>query len=169
MVRIRGGKGELGATARSPNRKPRWRAARRQAMKDGGIMPSRRQWAWNVRPQALKMLLLPDWVEGVTIRGLGMLPGSVWLWPVDAMRLIREDRRAGGQPLVVKAELRHCPQCGRPCVGAEAAQRRLLNESGVRGVTLGCGPNCQKDRELGVWRKLDRYCRRAGQTMEVQR
>lgn len=156
----------MSATLHSPNRKPRWRAARRQAMRDAGIMPSRRQWAWSVRPQALKTL--PDWVEGVTIRGLGQLPGSVWLWQVDARRLIRQDRRAGGVPLVVKAELRHCPQCGRPLVGAEAAKRRLLNESGVQGYQLPCGAECARDRALNVWRKLDPYFRRAPKAVEVQ-
>ncbi len=154
-------------TAHSPNRKPRWRAARREAMKDAGIMPSKRQWAWNVRPQALKMLLLPGWVKDVTIRGLGQLPGSVWLWQVDARRLIREDRRAGGRPMVIRAELRHCPQCARPLVGADAEKRRLLNESGPQGVMLPCGANCTRDRALKVWSTLDPYFKRTARIKEA--
>ncbi len=146
---------------RSPNRKPRFRAARRQAMMDAGIVPSKRQWAWNVRPQVLKLLLLPGWVEGVRIRGLGWSAGSVWLWQVDARRLIREDRRAGGTPMVIRAELRHCPQCARPLVGADAEKRRLLNESGVDGVKQPCGVDCGRDRALRVWSTLDPYFRRA--------
>jgi hypothetical protein len=158
----------MSATLRSPNRKPRWRAARRQAMKQGGVMPSRRQWAWNVRPQALKSLLMPEWVREAAIKGLGQGVDSVWLWPTDAVRLIWQDRRAGGHPLVVKAELRHCSVCGRPCVGNEAEKRRLLNESGVQGLETPCGADCLRDRTLNVWRKLDPYFRRVA-AQEVQR
>ena len=158
---------EAAVCLRSPNRKPRYRARHRQEMKDAGIVPTKRQWAWNVRPQVLKLLLLPSWVQGVRIRGLGWSAGSVWLWQVDARRLIREDRRAGGRAVVVRTELRHCPQCARPLVGAEAEKRRLLNESSPDGVLQPCGGNCARERELGVWRTLNPHYRLARRSREV--
>lgn len=143
---------------RSPNRKPRYRTARRQAMKDAGVLPCRRQWVWGVQPQAL--LTMPAWALESAVRGLGRqagdsFAGMVWLWPVDARRLIRQDRDAGGRALTTRVELRHCPLCARPLMGHEAAVRRLLNESGPDGRRTACGGDCARDAQTRVWKKLN--------------
>lgn len=145
---------------RSPNRQPRWRAARRQAMKAAGTVPCRRQWAWNVQPDGLHGV--PEWAQQVAVHGLGKIPGRVWLWRVDAKRLMGQVRRAGWRCEATRAEVRHCCVCERPLVGIAAERRRLLDESGPDGRLQPCGGDCLRDAAAGMWRKLNPYARTAG-------
>lgn len=135
-------------------RKPRWRAARRREMKMRGITPANRQEVWCVQPSAL--LKVPDWVFRRAVKGLGSLPyyHQVWLRPRDAKRLCALDRMAGGRSHVTKTEFKRCHVCARPIIGAQAAERRKVIESGPAGRLTPCGPTCERDRELGVWTRL---------------
>jgi len=133
------------------NRKPRWRAARRQALKAQGITPCLRNWVWNVRPSIAP---LPDWVAGAAVKGLGSLEDQVWLWPVDARRLMKWVKAHGGRSWAVRAEFRRCEMCGRPLIGVEAEARRRQIESGPAGRALNCGPECDRDRASRLWVKL---------------
>lgn len=137
-------------------------------MKAAGITPCRRQWVWSVEPQVLRGMFIPQWARDAAVRGLGQQQDSVWLWWVDARRLIALDRAAAGRSKVTRAELRHCPVCGRPFVGIEAEKRRRLDESGPHGRNTPCGDACVRDAESRVWRKLDPFYRTA-QAKEVQR
>lgn len=151
----------------SCNRKPRFRTARRQAMKAEGILPCRRQWVWLVQPDQL--YAVPEWARRVAVRGLGEVPGRVWLWWVDARRLLSESRKAGWRCDVTRTELRHCAVCSRPFVGIEAERRRRLDESSPEGRLLPCGEACARDRESGVWQKLNPYARTVGTRARVFR
>lgn len=137
---------------RAPNRKPRFRAARRREMKAQGTLPARRQWIYSIEPQALEVL--PEWATGNSVKGLGKTARRVWLWDKDSKRLIGLDRAAGGRPRVTRAELRHCLSCSRPLVGIEAEQRRKLDESGPDGRRQPCGVDCERDKASRIWRKL---------------
>ncbi len=143
-----------GAPNRAPNRKPRYRAARRQALRDAGQTPVSRVWVWSVQPDALKTM--PAWAVASQVKGLGEVPGHVWLWWRDALRLMREDRRAGGQPIATRQELRRCGLCGRPWVGKDAERRRLLDAQGPEGRQQPCGEQCERDRVERVWKRLSR-------------
>lgn len=134
------------------NRKPRFRAARRRELRSQGETPANRQWAWCVRPAAL--LELPDWVREAAVKGLGLMRDRAWLWPVDAKRLIRLDRGAGGRSEVTIIEVRHCGLCARPLIGAEAERRRKLDEQGPQGREMPCGDGCRDDRRTGIWKRL---------------
>lgn len=129
-------------------------------MKAAGILPCRRQWAWLVTPDNL--FGIPQWAQAAAIRGLGKINGRVWLWPTDARKLVREARTAGWQCSVTRVELRHCAVCERPWVGSDAEHRRKLDESGSEGRLLPCGPDCYRDKEAGIWRKLNPSARTAG-------
>jgi hypothetical protein len=145
------------------NRQPRWRAARRRELKEHGITPTRRRYAWSVHTTALQKL--PEWVHAVKIGALGTLASRnrVWLNPRDAKRLTWQDHLAGGQSEVTTAELRYCEVCGRPLIGIEAEKRRKLSESSSDGRQQPCGPECAQDIASGCWKKLGRiqYRRKA--------
>lgn len=147
----RRGQGVKG-TLRSPNRKPRFRAARRREMKEQGTLPARRQWIYSIEPTGLEQL--PEWAVENSVKGLGKTSRRVWLWDKDSKRLIGLDRSAGGRPRVTRAELRHCLNCGRPLVGIEAEQRRKLDESGPDGRRQPCGVDCERDKASRIWKKL---------------
>ena len=131
------------------NRKPRWRAARRREMKERGITPANRQEVWCVEPSAIRDL--PDWVANRIVPGLGSSSTLFWLRPYDAKRLLALDRLCGGRSRFTKTEFRHCEVCRRPLISNEAAERRKLVESGPQARELPCGPNCEQDRETGLW------------------
>lgn len=137
---------------RSPNRKPRYRAARLREMKDQGTLPARRQWIYSIEPSALEVL--PEWAIQNSVKGLGKTSRRVWLWDKDSKRLIGMDRAAGGRPRVTRAELRHCMACGRPLVGIEAEQRRKLDVGGPDGRKQPCGVDCERDKASRIWKKL---------------
>jgi hypothetical protein len=105
---------------------------------------------------------MPDWVSRFTIQGLGTLPRQVWLRPAKAKLLLALDRAAGGRSEFTKSEFRHCDLCARSLIGVEAEARRSLLESGPKAWTTPCGPNCQRDREIGLWKKLAPRSRRRG-------
>ena len=134
------------------NRQPRWRRARRQAMKAQGITPAERQWIWNVRIGGLAAI--PDWARDAAVRGLGQTETTVWLWPVDGRRLVKQDRAAGGLPEVQVVEVRRCQVCSRPLVGVDADRRRRLDESGPDGRSIPCSDQCRRDRDTKVWKKV---------------
>lgn len=139
----------MAVTAHSPNRKPRWRAARRQALNAQGITTTDRQRVWNVRPTAL--LTIPKEFLERALPGLVALPGSVWLLPNDARTLLRLDRAAGGYSVITKTEFKCCTLCRRPILANEAEERRQVMESSPTARTLPCGSNCAQDRELKLW------------------
>ena len=139
------------------NRRPRWRAARRREMKARGITPPNRQEMWCVQPSAL--VNLPDWVSRATMNGLGSYADRVWLRPGHAKRLIALDRAAGGRSQVLKVEFRHCDMCARPLLSLEAERRRELIETDPTARSLPCGPNCERDRELRLWKRMAPTCR----------
>lgn len=144
-----------GGYERAPNRQPRFRKARRREMREQGtyVAPCFRQWVWLVTPDAL--FAIPSWAKGSAVHGLGEAPGRVWLWPGDARRLMDQARRRGWRCVVTRTELRHCPVCARPFIGAEAECRRKLNESGPDGRRRPCGPTCAPDAASRVWKKLN--------------
>lgn len=129
-------------------RKPRWRRARRQALRAQGIKETMRWRVWNVRPL---LIVLPDWAKERAVPGIYALPGSVWLRPRDAHRLCAMDRRAGGCCDVLKTEYHRCQLCRRPLLADEAAQRRAFLETSPEARQQPCGPNCQKDREMRLY------------------
>ena len=141
-------------------RKPRWRAARRREMKAGGITPPNRLEVWSIKIS--EFLEMPDWVSRFAIQGLGTLPRQVWLRPAKAKLLLALDRAAGGRSEFTKSEFRHCDLCARPLIGVEAEARRRLLESGPKARTMPCGPNCQRDGEIGLWKKLAPSSRQRG-------
>jgi hypothetical protein len=142
------------------NRKPRWRATRRREMKAQGVTPPNRLRVWSVRISEL--LDMPDWVSRFAIQGLGTLPRQVWLRPWKAKLLLTLDRAAGGRSEYSKTEFRRCELCARPLIGTEAEARRRLLESCPKARTTPCGPNCLRDREIGLWKKLAPRSRRRG-------
>lgn len=133
------------------NRQPRYRLARRRALKAQGIKPTNRVRAWHVTPSALTTL--PEWILERRLTGLSSSPRGIWLHPSDAKRLCAFDRAAGGHSLVTKTEYRHCELCSRPLIGPEAENRRHLLETGALARTLPCGPNCVRDQELRTWER----------------
>lgn len=137
---------------RSPNRRPRWRAARRREMKEQGVTPTQRQWVWCVAPERVE---IPERMRRSAVRGLGQQADRVWLWWVDAKALIAMDRARGGRSDVTRAELRHCGMCGRPLAGAEAAVRRRMDESGPDGRRQVCSERCVEDMQSRVWLRLN--------------
>lgn len=141
------------------NRQPRYRAARRREMKAQGTIPANRQWIWCVRPGVLTPI--PEWARQLAVKSLGIGSDFIWLWPVDARRLIKQDREAGGLPEVQVFEARRCKRCGRVMIADEAVKRRKLDTSGPDGRKLPCGPRCDEDRRTMVWKKL------AGQDSEA--
>jgi len=138
----------------SRNRKPRWRAARRQAMKAQGITPANRQDAWCVVLENGK--IIPAWLESRAIDGLGTIPNQFWLRPRDAKALIRLARTWGVYYDVTKTEYKRCLLCGRPCIGSEAEKLRTQMESGSEGRALPCGPNCEKEHQSRLWLTLSK-------------
>lgn len=143
-------------------RQPRWRTARRQAMKDAGILAARRQWIWLVEPD--RLFAIPGWAREAAVKGLAKSAERVWLWPVDAKRLRSEVSRSGWRCRLTRAELRHCGVCARPLIGTEAERRRKMDEAGPEGRQQPCGAQCEKEAAQGVWRALNpsvaRVCRK---------
>jgi hypothetical protein len=136
------------------SRKPRWRAARRQEMRERGIKPPLRWEVWRIRVSPL--LTVPDWARQASIRGLQCTANEVWLRPRSAKLLLRIDRARGGYSEFTKTEFRRCDVCYRPLIGSEAEKRRLSIEADPAGRRLACGEGCERDRKLGTWRILAR-------------
>lgn len=134
------------------NRQPRYRAARRQAMRESGTRPANKEWVVNVEPKSL--CAIPDYFLERAVKGLGEQSGRVWLWPTDARELVNMDRAAGGLSVVRRVEFRRCEMCARPLLGDEAIRRRQMDESGPAGRALPCGEHCQRDRDTRIWKKL---------------
>jgi hypothetical protein len=67
-------------------RKPRWRAARRKAMKGAGITTTYRQRIWIVSLDQWN--LLPAWLRSKLFFPRNPIPGTFWLFPADAMGLM---------------------------------------------------------------------------------
>ena len=137
------------------NRQPRWRRAARTALnrqlKAQGTPPRLRQWIVSVEPERIPV---PAWARRLGVQGLGQTSSRIWLWPVDADRLAAEDRAAGGEPTLRRAEFRRCPVCARGLIGTDAEHRRALDAGSPEGRQTPCGPNCLTDRASGLWKRL---------------
>jgi len=141
------------------NRKPRWRAARRQALRSRGVRPPNQLDAWCVEvPYKELTAEMKQWLEERMIPGLGSLLTRVWLKPRDARHLMKGTIKT---LTVVRTECRRCELCARPLVADEAAARRRLIESDMNGREKPCGPRCAEEAQSGVWRKLIRSQYRA--------
>jgi hypothetical protein len=131
------------------NRKPRYRAARRQALRAQGVKPTNCQVLWYVESIAVP---LPSWILSCAVPGLATTKCGIWLRPKDALRLIAFDRYStGGSITVTKAEFRYCEVCHRPLIGIDAASRRKLLETSATARKLPCSLTCFSDRETKLW------------------
>ena len=130
------------------NRKPRFRAARRKALRDRGIQTTNKRRIWHVTPTVLKRI--PEWIQNQRVSGLA----GLWLRCRAAQVLISLDKAAGGHPMVTVAVFRYCDLCGRPLVGAEANARIAQIEASPTGRSLPCGPTCEQDRISKLWKRL---------------
>lgn len=128
-------------------RQPRWRRARKQALKAQGIPFS--------KPCRVWCLIVPaDYVPNLEITkrivpGLGGLVGQLWLPRPDAKYYFRSIPVLG----VLKTEFKRCLRCHRPTVGDAAEKLREMYESSPMGRELPCGANCEADRKLGIWQR----------------
>jgi hypothetical protein len=147
----KGGRGEspepLVPSLRSPNRKPRFRAARRRAMKAQGVTPSNRLRLWNVQ---VTDIVIPNDILKASVRGLA----GFWLRGPIARRLIRMDRNHGGFPTWFTAEYRLCEMCGRPLLGNEAERRREMATKYPDGRMRPCGDKCEEEQKSKLWQRL---------------
>lgn len=127
-------------------RQPRWRAARRQAIRDAiGFAPMQCE-VWAVYPTALKNI--PDNVTRRQIKGLPPSVGYYWLKPSAAKLLITLDRAAGGHPRFQRTPFRRCLICARPLIDEQAIAYRMQLEC-AEGKC--CGANCAKDFISKLW------------------
>jgi hypothetical protein len=130
------------------NRQPRYRAARRKALRAMGLVPPYRHEVWQVTTSAL--LEIPQWAIERRVPGLA----SFWLYAADARQLCGLDRKHGGRPTVLKAEYKRCELCNRPLLGSEAAKRNDMLAVTPNGHDVPCGPNCCADRQSKLWKLL---------------
>lgn len=127
------------------NRQPRYRAARRRALRSQGVTPRNRQEAWGVKfitGSVAAASLARHRIPGLAIGGY------VWLKVRDAKLAIR----MGWAREVIKAEFKRCLLCHRPLIGSEAEQYRKLLESGAS--PLLCGSRCEQERISRLWYRL---------------
>jgi len=136
------------------NRKPRYRAARRREMKAQGITPVNRQKVWCVTVgfSAADHKVVPAWASEHIIGGLRVWPNDFWLRPRLAIALMKYLRMVRVDYSVCKSEYKPCELCGRPVVGSAAEELRKQMGSSPKGRSLPCGKNCDKDREMGLWK-----------------
>jgi hypothetical protein len=137
--------------ARSMNRKPRYRAAARAALRAQGIKAAYNCKIWHVTVS--KAIPLPEWVKN-KFPGLSGGERYVWLDPSQGARLARFDRSLGGQPEVIITTFRYCEQCGRPLIGEEADNRRRLVGTSAEARLAPCGENCDRDKKSRIWINL---------------
>lgn len=132
-------------------RKPRWRKARREALRAHGITAVNRQEVWTVTPANTK--ILPTWLRSRLVRGLIAKPGQFWLRPSDGAALTTFLWTISVRYSLTKTEFKRCPNCERPIVGLEAEAFRKAMEVVDRSKLI-CSPNCDKDKESGLWSKV---------------
>lgn len=104
---------------------------------------------------SLSAIPMPAWAADRRIPGLSFGPSTVWLRPSDARFLLARDRECGGTPRFSETEYRPCPVCHRPLLGAQAAERRRLDESCNTGRQLPCGEDCIEASKDRRWKRLD--------------
>lgn len=146
------------------NRKPRWRAAQRRALKEQLGVVANRHVLWRVTVTRVRSF--PAWLKGKSY-GLSVGTNYMWLRPAKAMSLIILDRNVGGNPWFIKAEFRPCDRCARPLIGEEAAKRRELLNSNPQGRFLPCGSACEKDRQSRLWRDIVASAKRERRAMKA--
>lgn len=133
-------------------RQPRYRKARRQALNAQGIQSTNRWRAVCVR--VANTAILPSWLNSRLIPGLASVRGQYWLKRSDAIALMTFCRTVYVQYQATEVEFKRCERCFRPLLGKEAEGLRKAMETVSDRTTLICGPNCDKDNESGLWRKL---------------
>ena len=133
-------------------RQPRYRKARRQALSAQGIKPVNVQRAVCVRVADTR--ILPAWLNSRLIRGLASVRGQYWLLRVDAIALTIFFRTIHVWYGITEMEFKRCARCSRPLLGKEAEGLRKAMETVHDRSLLECGPNCDKENESGIWRKL---------------
>lgn len=133
-------------------RQPRWRKARREALRAQDIQPVNTQLAVVVRVG--HMSILPAWLNSRLIPGLVSVRGLYWLKHKDAMALMTFLRTVAVRYSATEAEFKRCVRCSRPLLGQEATGLRKAMETVTDRKTLICGPNCDKENESGLWRRL---------------
>lgn len=89
----------------------------------------------------LDAIYVPAWARDKAIAGLTLTADSIWIGRIAASILVRQDREAGGRPVVTKTLYRPCPLCGRPLLGEEAQARFELDRT-MTGRQLPCGLEC---------------------------
>ena len=136
----------MSQTLKSPNRKPRWRAAHRRALRERGPVPEQQR-VFLVEPTALPEI--PEWAEKRRVKGLGSMQGQIWLFLSPARHLMRLDREAGGTPRHVEVEFKRCLVCSRPLIASQAEGYRKQLEAGDR--SLPCGKDCAQARDLKIY------------------
>lgn len=109
-----------------------------------GIRPAKLWWVIHVETTAIP---IPDWALARRDTRFTVGQHSVWFRGRNngrAQILARQDRAAGGKPELTTFEWRECGVCGKLLLGPEAEKRRLLDESGLKGRELPCGPGCDR-------------------------
>lgn len=115
------------------------RLARKEELRARGITVRKPTYVWRVEPS---VIAIPSWAQQRAIKGLSTARHYVWLRRRDAWYLSKMDREDGGQPCVVRVEIRTCQICKRILLGDLAEQRRKLDESCMTGDQLPCSPDC---------------------------
>lgn len=133
-------------------RQPRYRKARRDALRAEGIQPTYVQRAACVR--VTHTAILPAWLKDRLIPGLGSTTGVYWLKRRDAMALMTFFRSIAVWYTTTEQEFKRCTRCFRPLIGMEATGIRKAMETVKDRNTLICGPTCDQDNASGVWRTL---------------
>lgn len=108
-----------------------------------GIRPAKKLWLLCVETTALA---IPTWAIQRREKRLSLASHRVWFRGRNngrAQILARQDRQAGGDPVVTAVEYRVCKNCGRLMLNLEAAMRRRLEESHHQGRELPCGEECR--------------------------
>lgn len=122
------------------NRQPRYRAARRRALKASGITPRNRQQIWGVQLSGS----IPDALKPYVIHGLAVA-GYLWL----TVRGAKLALRMGWTKEVIKTEFKRCLLCHRPLIANAAEQYRKALESSAE--VLPCGLRCEAERISRLW------------------
>lgn len=145
-------------------RQPRYRKARRQALAEHGIQPVNIQRTVCVR--VANTTILPSWLNSRLIPGLASVRGQYWMKRSDALALVHFFSTVHVWYQATEMEFKRCARCARPLLGREAEglrkametvsdrKRRWWRESRHDESPLVCGPNCDKDSDSGIWRKL---------------
>ena len=133
-------------------RQPRYRKARRQALNAQGIQAVNTQRAVCVR--VANTAILPSWLNSRLIPGLASVRGQYWMKRSDALALVTFCRTVHVWYQATEMEYKRCARCFRPLLGREAEGLRKAMETVSDRSLLICGPNCDRDNESGIWRRL---------------